>query len=186
MNKKDPQNKRHRNFLLFAGAVRHATSVETLSSHLDIQVTESQMDALRFLYINEHVSMGEIATGLGYTISGATKAVNRLEDKSWVVRHPCLEDHREVHVSLTEQGREIASKIMEATQERLDELFSQISQKTLSRLDTAIEEFLRNIISDEKVTRQLCAVCGFQGGIHCSDTGVDCVVANAHRELQTE
>jgi len=176
------QEKRHRNFLLFAGAVRHATSSETISKYLDLHVTEAQTDALRFLFINEHVSVGELAAGLGYTVSGATKAVNRLEDKGWVIRHPCLEDHREVHVSLTDEGGKIAAKIMQVTQERLDELFSRISPRTLSRLDCVVEEFLRGIISDERMKKQLCAVCALQGGTRCRETAKDCVVANAQRE----
>lgn len=179
----DTRRKSYRNFLLFAAAVRSATCGEAISRELEINVTETQADALRFLYIHEHACMGEIATGLGYTISGATKAMNRLEDKGWIVRHPCLEDQREVHVSLTPEGRSIASRITEITEQQVDEMLSRLSEESLLRLDAIIEEFLKGIISDDKMTHQLCIACGFEGGFDCTNSTVDCVVATAHREL---
>jgi len=173
----------YRNFLLFAAAVRSATSGEAISRELDIPVTDTQADALRFLYLHEHVSMGQIALGLGYTLSGATKAMNRLEDKGWVVRHPCLDDQREVDVSLTPPGRTIAGRIMEFTEQRVESMLAGLSEESLERLDTIIEEFLKGVISDARMTQELCVACGFEGGLDCTSSTVDCVVASVHREL---
>jgi DNA-binding MarR family transcriptional regulator len=181
----DARRKSYRNFLLFAAAVRSATSGEAISQELDTNVTDAQADALRFLYLNEHLSMREIATGLGYTTSGATKAINRLEEKGWVVRNPCSEDHREVNVSLTPLGRKIASEVTEITEQRIDNLLSRLPEGTLSRLDGVIEEFLRGVISDHEMTRKLCVACGFEGGFECTQSMIDCVVATIHRELNS-
>lgn len=181
----DATRRRYRNFLLFVGAVRSVTCGEAISRELDVHVTDTQADALRFLYLNEHVSMGQIAIGLGYTLSGATKAMNRLEDKGWVVRYPCLDDHREVHVSLTPMGRNIASRIIEITEQRVEDTLSRLTEDTLLRMDAVIEEFLKGIVSDDKMTHQLCVACGFEGGFDCTSSTVDCVVANAHRELNS-
>lgn len=176
----------YRNFLLFVAAVRSSISGEAISRHLGIPVTDTQADALRFLYWHDPVSISEIAVGLGYTLSGATKAMNRLEDKGWVVRHPCPEDQREVHVSLTATGREYAGRIMEITKQRVDEMLCRLSVESQACLDAIIEEFLKGIVSDDEITQRLCVACGFEGGLDCTRSTVDCVVANAHRELSCD
>ncbi|MFH1742569.1 MAG: MarR family transcriptional regulator [bacterium] len=178
---KNTSRKLYRNFLLFSAAVRTATCAETISQEMDINVTDAQADALRFLYLNEHVCMGKIAIGLGYTTSGATKAINRLEEKGWVVRHACPDDHREIDVSLTPQGREIATKITEISERRVNDLISAIPEQTLVRLDKSIDEFFREITLDEEMSHRLCVACGYEGGFDCTSSAVDCVVADAQR-----
>ncbi len=179
--------KRHalaRRFILFAAAVRQATSGEALSRMLGVKVTDSQADALRFLILNNHASMGEIAMGLGHTISGATKAMNRLERQGWVTRTHGGEDQRTVYVHLTDKGKKLAESLLAETETRMNRILWKLRPDTLDRFGRVLEEFLRDFIDDENVADKLCSACGFEGGIHCRESDIDCVVAKKVRSLE--
>lgn len=173
-----------RRFILFAAAVRHSTSGEALSKILGVKVTDAQADALRFLALNDNVTIGEIATGLGHTISGATKAMNRLESMGWVDRTTGGTDHRTVYVRLTEKGRMLADKLLAETEERMNRILWRLRPETVEKLENVLEEFLHDFIDDENVANKLCQACGFEGGIRCCETDIECVVAKTVQSMQ--
>ena len=181
----DPEasHRRYRILLLFAASVRRLTGIDFLSDRIDENVTDAQAEALRFLLLNENASMGKIARGLGYTVSGATKAINRLEQKVWVSRQARCDDHREVNVALTPRGRELALQILMATNRRVEEIFSRMPPELIQRLEDDLSEFIERFVDDEKTAQELCIACGFEGGIDCSETESDCAVAKAQRKL---
>lgn len=172
-----------RRFILFAAAVRQATSGEALSKKIGGKVTDAQADALRFLAMNDNVTMSEIATGLGHTISGATKAINRLEANGWVERAPGGKDHREVFVRLTPLGTELADKLLFETEERMNRILGKLRPETIARLEGILEEFLRDFIDDDEIASKLCVACGHEGGIRCRQSDIDCVVAKSVRDM---
>ena len=175
-----------RRFILFAAAVRQAASGEAVSRKLGVKVTEPQADALRFLSLNDNVTIGEFAVGLGHTISGATKAVNRLEKNGWVSRVNGGEDHRTVYVQLTEAGKKLADELLAETEERLNRILNRLRPETLERLDRILDAFLRDYIDNEEIASKLCVACGFEGGIHCCESDIDCVVAKAVKHIDIE
>ncbi|MBZ0257081.1 MarR family transcriptional regulator, partial [bacterium] len=151
-----------RGLILFAASVRQATNGESLSKELAHRVTESQADALRFLALNESVTTGELAIGLGHTISGATKAVNRLEKNGWVERSHPPDDHRTVFVQLTSEGKKLADELLSQTEERLHRILTKLRPETLHLLGHVIEDFLTDSIDDKDVATKLCVACGFE------------------------
>ena len=183
---KSKDNQNHdltRRFILFAAAVRQVTCGDDIVATLEVKVTESQADALRFLVLNNDVTISELSIGLGHTISGATKAVNRLEKNGWVKRVSSGDDHRSVYVRLTEQGRDLAEKLLVETERRLSQLLGKLRPETYLRLNDLLEEFLCDFIDDEQVAKKLCMACGFEGGINCHSTDIDCVVAKTIQTL---
>ncbi len=175
-----------RRFILFAAAIRQATGGEALSKQLGGKVTESQADAIRFLVLNDNVTIGEIAKGLGHTISGATKAVNRLEKNGWVERVHGGDDQRTVYVLLTEPGNVLGHKLLAETAMRMNRILKKLRPETIDRLDRILEEFLKDFIDDEQIAAKLCVACGFEGGIDCCESNVDCVVAKTIQTLDSE
>lgn len=173
-----------RRLILFAAAVRQATSGEVFSSKIGEKVTDAQADALRFLILNDNTTVGEIAVGLGHTISGATKAVNRLESNGWVERFNKGDDHRTVYVRLTEKGKKLADELILETELRLRRILQRLRPETAERLDKILEAFLQDFIDDEAIAAKLCVACGYEGGIHCCETDVDCVVAKTVRQIE--
>ncbi|HXK94482.1 MAG TPA: MarR family transcriptional regulator [bacterium] len=173
-------------FILFAAAVRQAASVEALSQKLGVKVTEPQADALRFLYLNNNVTIGEMAVGLGHTISGATKAVNRLEKNGWVSRVSSGDDHRTVYVRLTDSGKKLSCELFSETEERLCRILRRLQPDTLERLKAIMKAFLHDYIDNEEIASKLCVACGFEGGIHCCESDIDCVVAKAVKHIDIQ
>jgi len=185
-NKFSPANRKHnlsRRFILFAAAVSQAASGDALSRRLGVKITDAQADALRFLALNDHVSIGEISMGLGHTISGATKAVNRLEKNGWVERYHQGDDQRAVYVRLTNAGKKLADSLLAETESRMNRILRKLRPETVKGLDKVLEEFLRDFIDDEQVAAKLCSACGYEGGINCCETAVDCVVAHKIKSL---
>ncbi len=178
------QHRLSRRFILFAAAVRQATSGEVLSKKIGVKVTDAQADALRFLALNDHVTIGEIAKGLGHTISGATKAINRLEKNGWVERIHAGDDQRSVYVHLTDKGHQLADTLLSETEERMNRILWKLRPETVERLENILEEFLRDFIDDEEIASKLCVACGFERGIHCYESDVDCIVAKTIRHLE--
>lgn len=173
-----------RGLILFAASVRQATSGESLSKELAHRVTESQADALRFLALNDSVTIGELSVGLGHTISGATKAVNRLEKNGWVERLHEPADHRTVYVHLTDEGKTLADQLLSQTEERLHRILTKLRPETLHLLGHVIEDFLTDSIDDKEVATKLCVACGFEGGMHCCESDVNCVVARTVQSIE--
>ncbi|RJP18905.1 MAG: MarR family transcriptional regulator [Candidatus Omnitrophota bacterium] len=187
LESENPRRRRlSRRFILFAAAVRQATSGEALSNKIGVKVTDSQADALRFLALNVNVTIGEIAKGLGHTISGATKAINRLEKNGWVERVQGGTDHRSVHVQLTEHGSQLANTLLSETEERMNRILWKLRPETVERLEDVLEEFLRDFIDDEAIASKLCVACGFERGINCYESDVDCIVAKTIKNLESE
>ncbi len=183
---KPRSHKLSRRFILFAAAVRQATSGEALSKRIGVKVTDAQADALRFLALNDNVTVGEIAKGLGHTISGATKAINRLEKNGWVERIQEEKDHRSVHIHLTDKGKQLADNLLAETEDRMNRILGKLRPETVKRLENILEEFLRDFIDDENIATKLCVACGFERGIHCHESDIDCVVAQAVKNLESE
>jgi DNA-binding MarR family transcriptional regulator len=172
-----------RQFILFAAAIRYATSGETLSKKIGLKITDAQADALRFLALNDNVTIGQISVGLGHTISGATKSVNRLEKNGWVSRHNGGEDHRSVYVQLTEAGKAITKALLVETEERMQRILSNLRPDTVERMNQIIKVFLRDFIDSEHTASNLCVACGFEGGFDCVKTDTDCVVAQTIKDV---
>ena len=173
-----------RRLILFAAAVRQATSGEVLSRKLGIRITDSQADALRFLVLNNNASISQIAVGLGHTISGATKSVNRLEKNGWVERYSKSEDHRTVYAKLTVSGEQVAEELISETEIRLNRIIQRLRSETVERLDGILESFLTDFIDDGEIATKLCIACGFEGGIHCCESDIDCVVAKTVQQIE--
>lgn len=179
-------NKLHeitRQFILFAAAIRQTASGESVSKKLGVTVTDTQADALRFLALNDKVTIGQISIGLGHTISGATKAVNRLEKQGWVIRENGGTDHRSVYVHLTDEGRELTKILLSEAELRIHKILRKLKPDTVDRLNGVIEIFLKDYIDDDLTATHLCIACGFEGGIDCRKTDTDCVVAQSLKQI---
>lgn len=182
----EKRHKLSRRLILFAAAVRQAVNAESLAQKFNYKVTESQADALRFLAMNNNATMSEISQGLGHTISGATKAINRLEQNGWINRTNSGKDMREVRVHLTHAGLDIAQNLLQEAENQLAKILNRLQCKTIENLDTTLEEFLCDFIENDEIAKKLCKACGFEGGIHCRGSDVDCVVAKTVQQLDEE
>ena len=102
----------------------------------------------------------------------------------WVERVTGGDDHRTVFVRLTQKGNELAKKLLAETEERMNRILWKLRPETVDKLEGVLEEFLHDFIDDENVANKLCVACGFEGGIHCCETDIECVVAKTVQSLK--
>lgn len=85
-------------------------------------------------------SVQEVGCCLGFTKSGATRVVNRLEKKGYIQKMKSEDDGRFCCVVITEKGQE--------TLRKADLRFAQQFKELISKMPHGYEEKVRQILSD--------------------------------------
>lgn len=105
----------------------------------------SEFGVLEMLYHKGDQPVQKVAEKILVTSGTITYVINKLEKKELVVRRKCEKDKRIFYVSFTEKGREFISDIFPKHKEFLDNLFSELDERTKRELvDNLIQ--LRNIL----------------------------------------
>lgn len=90
--------------------------------------------ALRVLAKTESCTMQNLGQQLGFTKSGATRVVDRLERAGYVRRERNEDDHRVCCVTLTDAGRALIERVVEE--------YTRKTKESLDRLDEDMQEIL--------------------------------------------
>jgi MarR family transcriptional regulator, 2-MHQ and catechol-resistance regulon repressor len=89
----------------------------------------------------EELTMSALADQLGVTSGGATRLVDKVAADGLVARRPCTEDRRVHHVQLTDAGRELLSRVLEAHREDLErELTARLAPDAQDALDGLLDQ----------------------------------------------
>ncbi len=79
----------------------------------DNHITFVQFKAILLLNEKENQTLSQLSDGLSRTRCAVTGLVDRLEGKGLVRRKRSRKDRRQIYVSLTDKGRELAGELME-------------------------------------------------------------------------
>lgn len=99
--------------------------------------------ALKRVCENTGITIQEIGINLNITKSGATKIINRLERKGYVIRKNSPIDGRVCCVATSEAGVKIMSKIMAKYTDHITTILEEIEPAAIEQIKTALK-----IISD--------------------------------------
>lgn len=171
----------YRNLLLFASAITSCMSIGAKAVE-DEELTEAQLNALRFLHLKRDLVMRDVAAGLGFSFAAGTKTVDRLAQKGLAERIQSKEDGRQIQVVLTEKGELLAAKLRGQTEYAFTQILETMPTTDVDALNRAIERFLRGFICLEEGGESLCVACGFEDGLNCRSQGGDCLVKEAIAE----
>ena len=105
--------------------------------------------ALKKVHGNKDFSIQEIGNALNFTKSGATRIVNRLENKGYVVRENSPIDGRICCVSITAKGMEAISRIMENYTAYLEDVLKGFEPQKVEYIRDALE-MLVNAVQQNK------------------------------------
>ncbi len=94
-------------------------------------------------------SMQEIAQGLGFTKSGATRVVNRLEKKGYVERKRSPEDGRVCCIKVTTSGKALMKVLSQENENRIDRVMSKIDPAMQEVIRTALRSFVQAIQDED-------------------------------------
>ena len=86
-------------------------------------VTSQQCPPLMLLYRGICGTPSEMARAMGIDVGAVSRLVDRLENKGFVQRIPHERDLRSVRIELTEAGRRVAPRLLEASKHANDHVF---------------------------------------------------------------
>jgi DNA-binding MarR family transcriptional regulator len=106
-------------------------------------VTGPQLWALRTIYTNGSMSMGELSRSMYLHISTASGVVDRLERRGYVERSREDSDRRMVRISLTAAGKRLVQRGPEAAQGKLLHGLESLSQPEVRVIRSSLERVVR-------------------------------------------
>jgi len=113
----------------------------------------SQPEYRALCLASEHqlCSMQEIAKDLGFTKSGATRVVNRLEKKGYIKRQRSPEDGRICCVKATPRGSMLVQSVSRDKEVRIAKIMSRIDPAMQAIIQAALRSFVEAIQAEEPV-----------------------------------
>jgi DNA-binding MarR family transcriptional regulator len=99
-----------------------------LRSHRGSDMSVPQFRALLHINRNPGASLNSLAEHLGLTPPSTSKLVNDLVERGLVDREESSSDRRRITMNLTDPGKALLERSYQATQQRLIELFSGLSE----------------------------------------------------------
>jgi DNA-binding MarR family transcriptional regulator len=116
-------------------------------------VTGPQLWALRTIYDDGQLSMGELSQRMYLHMSTVSGVVDRLEEKGYLERTRGEKDRRVVKISLTKAGKRIVQRGPEAAQGQLLHGLESLSGREVLIIRSSLERVVRLMeIQDTKAT----------------------------------
>lgn len=149
----------------FKGSVRMKKNIQDIYSHLqeiawhfgnnglngqccgDLSLVEFM--ALKKVYENNDLSIQEIGSALNFTKSGATRIIDRLENKGYVTRERSPVDGRVCCVPVTKKGAEVMTKIMEKYTGYLEEMLGNLEPEMIDNIKNVLETLVKSMHQKE-------------------------------------
>lgn len=112
---------------------------------LNLDLTVSQVKVILMLFTDGMMRMGTLASELGVSLPTATGIVDRLGERSLVLREGDPQDRRVVLCRLSEEGRKLAASLWEVGQQQTRQLLEAMTSEELQLVEGAARAFLRAI-----------------------------------------
>jgi DNA-binding MarR family transcriptional regulator len=147
---------------VFAAAMNAVLEEDLLRDASYGQLSISQMKLLKLIGLNEYLTVGDAASFLKVSKAAASKAVDKLVRKMYLLRSPGRLDRRETCLSLTDASRKLLSTYEAAREQKLKEIFSMSVPAELHQV-SALLDCLTARIAIENFSAQpgkLCLQCG--------------------------
>ena len=105
--------------------------------------------ALKKVNEKSSLSIQEIGTAINFTKSGATRIIDRLEDKGYVIRERSLEDARICCVTLTAGGRKTISNILDKYTVYINEVLKNLDPQMVDAIKDALDVLVKSVQQHE-------------------------------------
>lgn len=105
--------------------------------------------ALKIVYENDQSTIQFIGHDLNFTKSGATKMINRLESKGYVIRKNSPRDGRFCCVSITDKGIAIISRIVENQIIQLKKILQHLTPEKKENIKIALETLMSALLNSK-------------------------------------
>ena len=95
--------------------------------------------ALKKIQESANITMQEIGNALNFTKGGASKVVDRLENKGYVAREVSPADGRVCCVNTTAKGAKTTSEIVRKYSAQVDEMLKELNADSIGKIKAALE-----------------------------------------------
>jgi len=112
-------------------------------------LSQPEFRALCLASGRQQCSMQDIAKDLGFTKSGATRVVNRLEKKGYIERQRSLEDGRVCCVKVTATGHVLVRSVNREKEDRIAEIMARVDPGMQEVIKTALQSFVQAMRIEE-------------------------------------
>ncbi len=102
-----------------------------MRSRRGAELSVMQFRALVYINLNRGTSLSSLSEHLGLTLPTVSAMINTMVDEGMVSRVDCATDRRKVELSLTPPGENLLDKANRGTEERLREIFSELTPSEL-------------------------------------------------------
>ncbi|MEX2784084.1 MarR family winged helix-turn-helix transcriptional regulator [Streptococcus sp. H49] len=110
-------------------------------SYKEDNLTATQFAALDVLYAKGEMTIGELIDNMLATSGNMTVVIKNMEKKGWVSRRLNPEDRRAYLVDLTSLGRRVIEHALPAHIEKVETVFSLLSENEQEELITLLKKF---------------------------------------------
>lgn len=104
---------------------------------MDLSLVEFM--ALKKVYESDNITIQEIGNALNFSKSGASKVVDRIENKGYVVRETSSIDGRLCYVKITEKGNEVITSIVENYSTYVSNMLKGLSPDTVKNIKSVLQ-----------------------------------------------
>lgn len=101
--------------------------------------------ALKAAYENDNFSIQDIGNSINFTKSGATRIIDRLENKGYVKRERSLTDGRVCCVPVTDKGSQVISQIINKNTNNVEELLQGLDPQVIDNIKTTMEILIKSV-----------------------------------------
>lgn len=96
---------------------------------LEYDLNKTQRGVLMYIAFEGPVAMNKVSEKFALEKGSFTQIADFLEKYALIERKRCEKDRRKIYLETTEKGKEIALKIHQATEARINSLLSKLSEK---------------------------------------------------------
>lgn len=118
---------------------------------LECNINKTQRGVLMYIAFNGPVPMNDVSEKFALAKGAFTQVADSLEQLSYIERKRCDKDRRIIYLETTNKGKEIAYKIHQATEDRIDSLVSVLETEEKERFSECLEELAGYI---DKIRRE--------------------------------
>ncbi len=135
--------------------VCHALRPVVPTEWLNIDLTMPQLKIILIIFTDGPARISTLASTLGVSLSTTTGITDRLIHQDLIVRGNDPQDRRAVVCSLTDKGRELATRLWEQGQSRVRDILGKMELSKLKTISEAIEIILEAVsLQEEDINKE--------------------------------
>lgn len=160
-------SKADRLFDIFARLITRTLTLRLLEEVGRGVITWPQWEALTYVRRHEGCSVSQLANGLSVSQPAATKLVDRLVLKGYVIREENPADRRACRISASKVGAELVDCVRSERQQRFYALIRQMDNDKQAALINGLSAFLEKVLTDADTLSEVCLHCGDEHEPEC-------------------